>query len=420
MSTLRVLIAGKDAPALYLAALLAYRGFTNVLLVDGGPIPASKAPEEHASEGERPPSRPPPSHPIEVYPALFRLLRGIGVTPKDLPSSPLHALHLHIAPANTVATFALSSTDEAGEGGAGPASSPIQVVDNARLVSLLRRRCQELGVQYQAEVSLKKLSQFDEHAEITLTNGAVGCFDVVVAADSLDSFIGPAHPPVFYDTRRFSCFIRSPSPPPVEDATVKVIRHTDGRMVQIFSAPTTQHPFRVGVSFYTPVDMPNRREEDARDALLSHFSDLGREVRSLVEKIEDPSGMAIEDMLEMEGGHRVVDGRVVWLGEAADAMLPSLGLNVGWGMESAACLVEELSRCSSAWGDLSHALWLYSTRRATRRQSLLELAHTAGEDAVPSNSSMWNPLSLFASSPTHLPVCPYRYHQMRELAASKW
>ena len=162
---LRVLVVGSGAGALFLAALLSYRGNPNVLVVEGGPLPLPGSTSASSAAGEGGEDAPTRDRSygeggrlgsgrgvVELWGNSVRLLRGIELSAEELGASVV----------TTVKKTEVGSGEEREE----QCGRGVVFVDRHVLLNALRLKCIELGVQVELGVNIHKLVQYDEAAEI--------------------------------------------------------------------------------------------------------------------------------------------------------------------------------------------------------------------------------------------------------------
>jgi 2-polyprenyl-6-methoxyphenol hydroxylase-like FAD-dependent oxidoreductase len=109
-----------------------------------------------------------------------------------------------------------------------------------------------------------------------------------------------------------------------------------------------------------PDDHAGRRER-----ILHHFAALEGKAGAILHSLPGDEEELFFWKLADQRAPSWVKGRVVLLGDAAGAFLPTAGIGASMAMESAAVLADELSRTDVA--HLDHSLAFYETRRRKRR-----------------------------------------------------
>jgi 2-polyprenyl-6-methoxyphenol hydroxylase-like FAD-dependent oxidoreductase len=126
---------------------------------------------------------------------------------------------------------------------------------------------------------------------------------------------------------------------------------------------------------------------DAFRRLFARFTDprVGR----ALEQVTSTEGIICTEIEEVRQDPWVA-GRVVLLGDAAQAITPGMGQGAGMAMESAAILAEELARADRGDKTLAQALTDYARRRRPRVDTIARLSR-----AVIERGQLTNPISCW-------------------------
>jgi FAD-dependent urate hydroxylase len=133
-----------------------------------------------------------------------------------------------------------------------------------------------------------------------------------------------------------------------------------GRFLGVY--PTKQ---RIGIVACGPVkNMDPDDHAGRRERILHHFAALEGKAGAILHSLPGDEEELFFWKLADQRAPSWVKGRVVLLGDAAGAFLPTAGIGASMAMESAAVLADELSRTDVA--HLDHSLAFYETRRRKR------------------------------------------------------
>eukprot|EP01094_Clydonella_sp_ATCC50884_P006791 TRINITY_DN1597_c0_g1_i3.p1 TRINITY_DN1597_c0_g1~~TRINITY_DN1597_c0_g1_i3.p1 ORF type:complete len:202 (-),score=60.98 TRINITY_DN1597_c0_g1_i3:424-1029(-) len=132
-------------------------------------------------------------------------------------------------------------------------------------------------------------------------------------------------------------------------------------------------------------DMPD--PPDARiDHIRREFAHWGGPVPSILNAMRNPKDFYSDDLCELTMQREPYEGRVVLIGDAAHAILPTAGAGAALAMESAAVLAEELCWCDgSSFDDLHRTFRNYHQRRGGRVERVRQDSNTLADAITWSN-----------------------------------
>ncbi|MDQ2798966.1 MAG: FAD-dependent monooxygenase [Armatimonadota bacterium] len=328
---MRVLIVGGGIAGLTLAGLLQQRGFR--------PVAVEKAPNYGGA-----------GYVLGLFPAGSRILKGLGLYPQledagvelaryevaNAQGECLHVYHFGTLTENYGPTLGISRT---------------ALIDVLR--SGVSSECLRLGT------TVESLTQTPDEAQATFSDGSAETFDLVVGCDGLRSrtramIFGDA--PLTYLGMTGWGFWIPPRLTPPEQVTEY---WGDGKFFGIYPVKDRWCAF-TGVAL--PAGTPDPVETRIA-RIREHFADFGGLVPQILASLEHPEMMFHDDYndVRLNCWHT---GRVILIGDAAHAILPTGGLGASLAMESAAVLAEELCRADSQ--TLGFALDQYTVRRRKR------------------------------------------------------
>jgi naringenin degradation protein FdeE len=234
------------------------------------------------------------------------------------------------------------------------------------LADILTDRACATGTRVLVGESYAKVEQRDGGVEVELTTGERGTFDLLVAADGINSglrdrFFTEVGGPNYTGSMCFRLMFR--------DAPEHWLT---GLHVANTTIATTMLPGRL---FYmgVPAHMERRRveQDEAREIVKSVFAGFAppsRMFAEATERLTDDVPVIVapyEWIFVPPPWHR---GRIVLVGDAAHATAPTIGSAGGMALEDAVVLAEELSGAD----DLDAALLAYARRREDRAKLVVE------------------------------------------------
>jgi 2-polyprenyl-6-methoxyphenol hydroxylase-like FAD-dependent oxidoreductase len=328
---MRILIVGGGIAGLTLAALLGRRG-TRTTVVEKS--------QGYGGVG----------YVLGLWPLGSRILKGLDLyDPLVRQSEPMHDYlpcdeqgrvlrHYRFAPI----------TSEIGD---------LLGVRRADLIDVLRLGCQNAEVRM--GTAIESVRQSRQEVEVGFSDGSTDTFDLVVGCDGLRSTLRRlvfGEVPLAYCgwtgwawwLDRATC-----------DPHTITEYWTGGRFLGVYPS---KHAPCCFCALPAPAGTPDPLGERAVK-LRRAFAGMGGLVPSVLEQL--PPGEQIWhddfDDVRMPKWHQ---GRVLLIGDASAAILPTAGIGASMAMESAAALADELSRADS--GSLDLAIRLFVRRRRKR------------------------------------------------------
>lgn len=329
---MRTLIVGAGIAGLTLAGLLSRQGHSPVVI-------------------DRRPQGADAGYGLALWPHGSRVFHGLGLHDEFVARS--EPMRRYVARDGAGAEITGSPMPEsiAGYGHLG-------IIPRTDLLALLHSALD--GVEVRDGVTVSSLAQTQDHVEVRLDDGATETFDLVVGADGIHSRVREL---LFgrvpdRDTG-WGCHVWWADPQlGVEGETTE--RWGTGSFLGTYPCRD-----RLCVIAGAPLDtlQPDRPGgRAARTAAL--FRDAGPPVDALLAAMPgDDEDLFLWRMADVRAPDWV-QGRVVLVGDAATAFLPTAGIGASMALESAAVLADELSRTDPTY--LPNALALFERRRRHR------------------------------------------------------
>lgn len=335
---MRILIVGAGIGGLTLAALLRQRGMDPDLI--------DRAPSfDHAG------------YMIGLYPLGSRVLHGLGsFRAFEAASEPVDHYTMATGTGEVINQYDLGSlTDRFG---------PIRDLARGELLAVLADAAGRPAIRM--GVSIAAIEPRGDSVLTRTSDGASATYDLVVGADGIHSAVRQL---VFGDSATFDTgwggWVWWTDPALVPHDTITEYWGA-GRMLGVY--PTRN---KIGVIACGPRKEMNPDLRSGRRAhLLERFAALEGKAGAILQSLPGDDAELFFWSLADQRAAQWVKGRVVLMGDAAAAFLPTAGIGASMAMESAAVLADELSRTGAA--RLDHALGFYEMRRRKRVEAAQE------------------------------------------------
>ncbi len=333
---MRILIVGAGIGGMTLAALLRQRG-VRVTLIERAPN------FDHAG------------YMLGLWPMGSRVLHGLSLYERFAAESiPGNSYEVRDNHGELVKHWSMAPINER--------FGPNLSCTRPQLIKLLHEGLGDADLRFGAE--LEGLTHNGEEVEATFGDGSHGVYDLVVGADGLHSCVRGLE---------FG-----------EQPYLHTHWHTHwGGWVwwaDLDSAPAETYvehwgagrfmggyPTRNGVGVFAAAPIGDGFEQPGpgrRQRMLDRFAGMGELVDAWLDAMPDDNAKLFFWSLSDVRSSAWTRGRVVLLGDAAAAFLPTAGIGASMAMESAAVLADELSRTNAHF--VERALSLYVKRRKDR------------------------------------------------------
>jgi 2-polyprenyl-6-methoxyphenol hydroxylase-like FAD-dependent oxidoreductase len=231
-----------------------------------------------------------------------------------------------------------------------------------QLVKLLHGHLGDADLRF--ETSVRALAQRNNAVDVVFSDGTEATMDLVVGADGIHSSIRElvfGEQPCFHTGWGGWVWWAPLDAVPKET----FVEHWgDGRFIGAY--PTKDG---AGIFAGAPDDTGLKTQGPGRaDRIRKRFAGMGPMVDAWLAAVPDDDMKMFYWSLSDVRSAEWVKGRVVLLGDAAAAFLPTAGIGASMAMESAAVLADELSRTNARF--VERALDLYVKRRRDRVESI--------------------------------------------------
>ncbi len=328
---MRILVVGGGIAGLTLTGLLQQRGFKPTLVEQ---IP------EYGTVG----------YVIVLWPSGSRILKGLGVY-RSLLDVGLQFTTYNVSDERGQMLHSYSVQNVTEKYG------PMLSTYRPDLINVIKEAVDPDSIRMSTTVD--KIDQTNDEVYVTFSDGTEETYDLVVGCDGVrsktrDLVFGDV--PLSYSGMTGWSFWVKPN----IAKTLQIAEYWGTG--KFFGIWPTKGRLSVFTSIRDNVQEPDPVESRI-DRIQETFKNFGGLVPEILEGLNDPNEIfhGYYNDLRMKKWHK---GRVVLVGDAAHAILPTAGGGVSMAMESAAVLVDELCRADSKY--IEQAFESYITRRRSR------------------------------------------------------
>lgn len=332
---MKIIIAGAGIGGMALAALLRQRGVTAELY-------------------ERAPNFDHSGYMLGLYPIGTRVLHGLDLMDDFLAASEKMTTYtVRNGHGQEIHTYEFGQMlDGFGYSGG---------IMRGELLALLRKRCKDVPLHF--GMSVTGYEEVGDKVVARLSDGSTNSCDLLVGADGIHSAVRGQFASALPDHETgWGCWVwivRGTKRPPTA-----VVEHWGaGRFVGVYPVKDG-----LGVVAASPTRLmgPSAVDKDGTK-VKAHFAALGDGIADLLSALPDDLSQTFWWQLSDARSKIWHKGRVVLLGDAACAFLPTAGVGASMALESAAVLDDELGRTDARF--LAGALERYEMRRKPRAES---------------------------------------------------
>jgi len=367
---MRILVVGGGIAGLTLTGLLQQRGFKPTLVEQ---IP------EYGTVG----------YVIVLWPSGSRILKGLGVY-RSLLDVGLQCTTYNVSDEQGQMLHSYSVQNITEKYG------PMLSTYRPDLINVIKEAVDPDSIRMSTTVD--KIDQTNDEVYVTFSDGTEETYDLVVGCDGVrsktrDLVFGDV--PLSYSGMTGWSFWVKPN----IAKTLQIAEYWGTG--KFFGIWPTKGRLSVFTSIRNNVQEPDPVESRI-DRIQENFKNFGGLVPEILEGLDDPNEIfhGHYNDLRMKKWHK---GRVVLVGDAAHAILPTAGGGVSMAMESAAVLVDELCRTDSKY--IEQAFESYITRRRSRVDKIQNQSRMMSKFAFADNrlvSSIRDFLMRFYSKKLHV------------------
>jgi len=367
---MRILVVGGGIAGLTLTGLLQQRGFKPTLVEQ---IP------EYGTIG----------YVIVLWPSGSRILKGLGVY-RSLLDVGLQFTTYNVSDERGQMLHSYSVQNVTEKYG------PMLSTYRPDLINVIKEAVDPDSIRMSTTVD--KIDQTNDEVYVTFSDGTEETYDLVVGCDGVrsktrDLVFGDV--PLSYSGMTGWSFWVKPN----IAKTLQIAEYWGTG--KFFGIWPTKGRLSVFTSIRDNVQEPDPVESRI-DRIQENFRNFGGLVPEILESLDDPNEIfhGHYNDLRMKKWHK---GRVVLVGDAAHAILPTAGGGVSMAMESAAVLVDELCRADSKY--IEQAFESYITRRRSRVDKIQNQSRMMSKFAFADSrlvSSMRDFLMRFYSNKLHV------------------
>lgn len=367
---MRILVVGGGIAGLTLTGLLQQRGFKPTLVEQ---IP------EYGTVG----------YVIVLWPSGSRILKGLGVY-RSLLDVGLQFTTYNVSDERGQMLHSYSVQNVTEKYG------PMLSTYRPDLINVIKEAVDPDSIRMSTTVD--KIDQTNDEVYVTFSDGTEETYDLVVGCDGVrsktrDLVFGDV--PLSYSGMTGWSFWVKPN----IAKTLQIAEYWGTG--KFFGIWPTKGRLSVFTSIRDNVQEPDPVESRI-DRIQENFRNFGGLVPEILESLDDPNEIfhGHYNDLRMKKWHK---GRVVLVGDAAHAILPTAGGGVSMAMESAAVLVDELCRADSKY--IEQAFESYITRRRSRVDKIQNQSRMMSKFAFADSrlvSSMRDFLMRFYSNKLHV------------------
>lgn len=367
---MRILVVGGGIAGLTLTGLLQQRGFKPTLVEQ---IP------EYGTVG----------YVIVLWPSGSRILKGLGVY-RSLLDVGLQFTTYNVSDERGQMLHSYSVQNVTEKYG------PMLSTYRPDLINVIKEAVDPDSIRMSTTVD--KIDQTNDEVYVTFSDGTEETYDLVVGCDGVrsktrDLVFGDV--PLSYSGMTGWSFWVKPN----IAKTLQIAEYWGTG--KFFGIWPTKGRLSVFTSIRDNVQEPDPVESRI-DRIQENFKNFGGLVPEILESLDDPNEIfhGHYNDLRMKKWHK---GRVVLVGDAAHAILPTAGGGVSMAMESAAVLVDELCRADSKY--IEQAFESYITRRRSRVDKIQNQSRMMSKFAFADSrlvSSMRDFLMRFYSNKLHV------------------
>ncbi|MEV7181311.1 FAD-dependent monooxygenase [Kitasatospora sp. NPDC093679] len=271
------------------------------------------------------------------------------------------------------------------------------------LAEVLGRAAAEAGATVRFGTTITGLADDGEGADVTLSDGSAGRFDLVVGFDGIGS---PLRTRLYGDRYRpeYTGFANWRVTVPRQPEVQGVVMSTGNLAAKALLTPITDDLMYLGAVFAEAEDF-RPDPERAHEQLAERLAGFGGPVAEALAQVTDPAAVVYSRISQVTVDEPWHVGRVVLAGDAAHASTPHLAQGAAMAVEDALVLAQELDAADS----VPAALRAWEERRRPRAMFVQALSRAVlkQETGTPTTPEEDELLKVGIPGAAHVLVKPY-------------
>ena len=359
---MKILIVGAGIAGLTLAGLLSRRPRTHITLIE-------RASSFTDLKG----------YAIGLYPLGSRVLHGLDLHKTFLQHSlPLTGYHIYDNAANLIKQFNWSKNS--------PFFQQTRCISRPNLINILRiplvdhlapdeeslyknlqiHHTHKPHITLHMNTTIAKIDEKSDHVTVTFSDDSAHNFDLVVAADGINSSVRSIHfpTPKIFDTKWGIWAWWKPAENTADNNPI-FENWGQGRFLGLY--PTIR---QTNLAVAGPNEQLLNKSISRKQRVENLITPMLHQYPHLLDSMPSDNEEMFYWHLRSNFSRKWHTGRVVLIGDAAASVLPTAGAGASTAMESAAVLADELLRVNKT--DITRALMLYQKRSYKRVKSVYD------------------------------------------------
>jgi 2-polyprenyl-6-methoxyphenol hydroxylase-like FAD-dependent oxidoreductase len=239
------------------------------------------------------------------------------------------------------------------------------------LHDVLFEEAQKVGLKYRMGVSVETIDNQPDIVNVTFTDGTTGCYDIVIAADGVNSKVRKLIFGEFKTTYVGLSVWRYAFKRPADLDTGYIFFNKKHKMGVIPMTADLCYIFLNSAEGDHPIIPEDQLVEKLKTYMSAYPIPL---VQELIPQVTDAKLVNYRILETLKMPAPWYKNRVVVLGDAAHTTIPQLGSGAALAIEDAVVLIEELQKA----GEVNEIFDRYMTRRYDRCKMVVDVSETLG------------------------------------------
>lgn len=239
------------------------------------------------------------------------------------------------------------------------------------LHDVLFEEAQKVGLKYRMGVTVESIDNQPDAAKVTFTDGTSATYDVVIAADGVNSKVRKLIFGEFKSTYVGLSVWRYAFKRPASLDTGYIFFNKKHKLGVIPMTAELCYIFLNSAEGDNPIIPEDQLVEKLKSYMSAYPIPL---VQELIPQVTDPTLVNYRTLETLQMPAPWYKNRVVVLGDAAHTTIPQLGSGAALAIEDAVVLIEELQK----EGSVEEVFERYMTRRYNRCKMVVDVSETLG------------------------------------------